>query len=97
METLITREMPDDYKLQVQTGLLVTGRKWLDFVSYCGGLPMIVIRVLPDKEVQDAIVTAATAFEARLADKLAAYKATLADKKSRLTPTERTVVQEIFV
>jgi hypothetical protein len=42
------RQVPEEYMLQIQTGLLVTGREWLDFVSYCAGLPMFVKRVFPD-------------------------------------------------
>ena len=96
VETLINRAMPDEYRIQVQTGLLVTGRKWCDFVSYCGGLPMMVVRVWPDTEVQEAILAAAEAFENRLGDRLRDYRATLASD-IRLVETERKIVQEIFV
>ena len=41
IETILADEVPAEYPLQCQTGLLVTGRKWLDFISYCGGLPML--------------------------------------------------------
>lgn len=94
-ETIINGAMPEDYVLQVQTELLVTERKWVDFVSYCGGMPMVTIRVLPDIEIQDAIVRAAAAFEERIADKHHAYKQMLASK-ARLVPTERRIVQEMF-
>jgi predicted phage-related endonuclease len=97
VETIASRLMPEEFKLQVQTGLLVTGRKWCDFVSYCGGLPMIVLRIWPDETVQEAIIEAARQFEERLALKLAAYDETLASPTARLTPTERTITQEIFV
>src|SRR3546814_13754919 len=30
--------------IQVQTGMLVAERKWFALISYCGGLPMAVIR-----------------------------------------------------
>lgn len=33
-ETLITQEVPSKYVPQIQFQLLVTGRKWCDFVSY---------------------------------------------------------------
>ena len=92
--TIISGEMPDDYKIQVQTGLLVTGRKWCDFVSYCGGMPMVTIRVYADDEIQAAIVNAATVFEEAMADQLAEYKAVL-DGNNRLIPTERRVEQEM--
>jgi hypothetical protein len=86
---------PADYILQLQTGLLVSERKWTDFISYSGGLPMVVIRVYPDERIQTAIVDAATAFEGRLTDKMAKFKATLA--AARFLPTERRVVEEIVV
>jgi hypothetical protein len=48
VETILADKVPDEYMLQIQTGLLVTGREWLDFVSYCAGLPMFIKRVFPD-------------------------------------------------
>lgn len=83
-----------EFVIQVQTGLLVTERKWIDMISYCGGLPMAMVRVLPDPAVQEAIVTAATAFEKRLAEKLATYKDVLASK-ARLIPTVRKIYEEM--
>lgn len=94
-ETIITGEVPQEYVLQCQTGLLVSGRKWVDFISYCGGMPMVTIRVFPDPVVQAAILAAATEFESRLAAKLAAYNERLASG-IRLVPTERKIIQEIF-
>lgn len=58
--------IPVDYVLQCQTGLLVTKRKWLDFISYCGGMPMVIIRVFPDPVIHAAIIDAATKFEAKV-------------------------------
>lgn len=84
--------IPAEYMLQCQTGLLVSGRKWLDFISYCGGMPMAVIRVYPDAKVQDAIVEAATAFEKRLQDALVLFNA--APIGARLIPTERKEQEE---
>lgn len=96
IETIIAGIMPDDYMIQVQTGLLVSERKWLDFVSFSGGLPMVTIRVYPDAIVQEAIVAAATAFEARLAEKMDALGDALASN-ARLVATERRVVTEMYV
>lgn len=77
IETIVSSEMPDEYLIQAQTGLLVSERKWLDFVSYSGGLPMFVKRILPNAEIQEAIVAAAAGFEARLAEKMEIYKASI--------------------
>lgn len=96
VETLIDATVPQDFMLQVQTGLLVSERSWLDFISYSGGLPMAVLRVHPDAVVQDAIVQAAGQFEARLANRLADYRAMTAPSR-RLIQTERRVEQEIVI
>ena len=84
-----------DFVIQVQTGLLVSERKWIDLISYCGGLPMATVRVLPDAKVQDAIIAAATAFETRLRAAQDKYELVL-KSSARLIPTERKIVQEMF-
>lgn len=96
IETILSQEVPAEYMLQLQTGLLVSDRKWIDFCSYCGGLPMVTIRVFPDPIIQSAIVSAATEFEERLEAKIAAYKCVL-ESGARLVPTERKIVQEMYV
>lgn len=93
--TIIDQEVPADYVLQIQTGLLVTGRKWCDFISYSGGLPMAVVRAFPDATIHDAIIEAATQFETKLSEKLAAYNAAI--KNPRFIPTERRVEQEMHI
>lgn len=93
VQTIVENAVPEEYMLQIQTGLLVTGRQWLDFVSYCGGMPMAVIRVLPNAAIQDAIIEAATTAEKQIADKLTLY----AVKANGLYPTERRIEQEMAV
>lgn len=97
IETIIENDVPVEHVLQVQTGLLVSGRKWLDFISYSGGLPMLTVRVWPDPVVQAGIITAAAAFEERLAVKLMRYRGALESDDMRLIPTERRIEQEMFV
>ncbi|WP_342163023.1 lambda exonuclease family protein [Methylobacterium sp. SD21] len=91
IETFVTHAVagtiPSDFVIQIQTGLLVSERSWCDFVSYSGGLPMAVIRVFPDAAVQDAIITAAAAFEDRLAEARDRYELVLAN--TRAVPTKR--------
>lgn len=87
--------IPSEYLMQHQTGLLVAERQWIDFISYSGGLPTVVIRVHPDAIIQDAIISAAGEFERRLAEKLAIYEATIAEHS--LTPTERRVEMEMIL
>lgn len=92
VETILSETMPSDYAIQVQTGMLVTGRKWCDFISYSAGLPMKVIRVPADPTMQIAILDAASSFEERLLVRLAAYRLASAG----LIPTERTVEEDMF-
>lgn len=96
LEHIDGTSIPADFIIQVQTGLLVTERQWCDFVSYSGGLPMMTIRVHPDPQVQDAILTAAANFEAKIAAKLLAYRS-MGNAAVSLIPTERIEREEMIV
>lgn len=91
-ETLIEGKLPDEYLIQVQTGLLVSERKWLDFISFSAGLPMFVLRVYPDEKVQSAIIEAATAFEEKIKIRLPIY----AENIKSLIPTERKITDDMI-
>lgn len=97
VETIIGATIPDEHKIQVQTGLLVSERPWCDFISYCGGMHMITIRVDADKKIQDAIVAASRTFHEKLEALLAKYAEILADPAMRLIPTERRIEQDIIL
>lgn len=97
VETILSGNVPEEYLIQIQTGFLVSERKWCDFISYSAGLPMIVITVLPDPVMMKAIENAARAFEERMEELLETYSARLIERAPLLTPTERRVEQEIFV
>lgn len=94
VECVQDNTQPADYMIQTQTGFLVSERKWCDFISFSGGLPMITMKVWPDAKIMNAIVEAAGAFEERLAIKLAKYNEVL-KSPARLIPTKRRVEQEI--
>ena len=96
IENIATDTIPEEFRLQCQTGLLVSEREWLDFITYSGGMPMATVRVYPDEKYQTAIVEAATAFEERLTQKMAIYEEVMASK-ARLIPTERRIEQEMFI
>lgn len=92
-QTIIEDEVPAEYILQIQTALFVSGRKWCDFVSYCGGMPMYVKRVTPDANVIDAIKYAAIGFEQRLIAAMTKYR----DGVFGMYETERRIQQEIIL
>lgn len=64
--------LPDDHKCQVHGELLVTGREWIDFVSYSPSVdvPHLVVRVYPSD------------FTKKLADELESFLAKLAMAKA---------------
>lgn len=96
IENVPEQTVPKDYIIQLQTGLLVSEREWVDFISYSGGLHMLVVRVYPDLRIMGAIEEAASQFEKRLRTKWQIYKDVIASDK-RLIPTERKIVQEMFI
>ena len=96
LEDVANNTCPEEFKIQVQTGLLVSERKWCDFISYSAGLPMATIRVYPDPDIQEAIVEAATAFEKRLAARLREFEAVM-NSDARLIATERRLDREISI
>lgn len=51
--------VPQEHMAQIQCGLLVSGRTWCDYVSYCGGLPMWVTRVERDERWMGPLIEAA--------------------------------------
>lgn len=58
LRTLRTGLVPAANVAQLQAGMLTTGRRWIDYVSFSPGMPLFVQRVTPDKFWQEAIVTA---------------------------------------
>lgn len=63
LATVLADDVPAVNMPQCQAALLVSGRKWLDYVSYCGGMALYVKRVFPDERWFAAIEEAARTFE----------------------------------
>ena len=66
LRTILNDEVPAMYVPQVQTGLYVTGREWIDFVSYNAGMPLYVKRVEPDERWHEAIAATVAAVESQV-------------------------------
>ncbi len=97
IETIVTKKMPEDFLIQVQTGLLVSEWEFMEFISYHGGLPMFTLRIMPDEKIQEAIIKAASIFEEKVKKVVQDYADVLADKSNRLVPTERREIGEIKI
>lgn len=73
LRTILDGQVPAENMAQIQCGLLVSGRKWCDYVSFCGGMPLFIKRVYPDNTFQHAVIEAAIAFEHAAADMTRAF------------------------
>lgn len=83
--------IPPDFFIQCQSALFIADdRKWLDFISYSGGMKMPCVRCFPDEKVHEAIGNAAIQFEAQLAEKREIYEKLIASD-ARLVDTERLI------
>jgi hypothetical protein len=93
VETILRGEEDPEYMWQMQTGMLVTGRQWCDFISYSGGLPMFVRRVFASEVCFDTIIATAVTAETWLAEKRAEFD----EAAAGYIPTERRVEQEMTI
>lgn len=73
IQTILDGVPPAENMAQIQAGLLVTGRSWLDYVSFSQGLPLFVCRVAPDQVWFDVIEAAARAFEQNVTEVITEY------------------------
>lgn len=92
LEHILADEVPAENLAQCQAGLWVSGRAWLDYVSYCGGMPMWRKRVYPDERWFEAIVNAVNAFEQTAAEMIRLYSAAV----EGLPTTERELTEMRF-
>ncbi|HKY59248.1 MAG TPA: YqaJ viral recombinase family protein [Aeromicrobium sp.] len=63
LATVLADKVPAENMAQAQAGLLVSGRKWLDYISFAGGMAFWSKRVFPDPIWFKAIEEACRTFE----------------------------------
>jgi YqaJ-like recombinase protein len=85
LSTILTGEVPAEHMAQCQTGLLVSGKKWIDFISYNGGMPLWHKRIWPDHQWFAVIKEAAEQLEAVAEVMIANYR----NRVDGLPETER--------
>lgn len=49
VERILLGRLPDEFKPQLHGQLIVTGRSWVDWISYCANTKPLIIRVVPDE------------------------------------------------
>lgn len=84
VRTILDNRVPAANMAQLQAGLLVSGRAWIDYCSYSPGLPLYVKRVLPDAAWFAAISEAVDQFE----DNASTLAENFRDATEGLPPTE---------
>ena len=94
VQTIASNEIPAEYLPQIQSQLLVTGRKWCDFISYCGGLPMYVSRVYENSEMQEQIIEAVVSADERIDEVISFYENN--SIQNSLKPTVRRTYADII-
>lgn len=86
VQTIRTGRVPTANMAQLQAGLLVSTRSWIDYASYSPGLPLFVKRVHPDPAWQAAILEAAQQMEMHANDLIHDYGAEVAANNMPPTP-----------
>lgn len=89
LQTLIEHAMPAKFLLQVQSGLWISEREWLDFISYSAGLPMLTLRIWPDEKIQVQLEDICDASEAKIKALRADYDAGLITHRLNHVDTKR--------
>lgn len=74
LRTILTGKVPAANVAQLQMGLFITGEPWIDYLSWCGGMPVYVERVTPDPRWFEAIHAALVEFESNAASIIEAYR-----------------------
>lgn len=68
IECLLEDQVPAEHIDQLQGGLWVAEREWIDFISYCSDLPLFVKRVYRDEKRIAEIKAGVEAFLADMAE-----------------------------
>jgi YqaJ-like viral recombinase domain len=71
---VLSGEVPASVMPQIQFQLMVTGRAWWDYVSFCDGWPLYVRRVEPDTRMHGILTEALAKAESAINGVIAAYR-----------------------
>lgn len=90
LAAILADAVPAENMAQLQVALIVSGRAWVDYLSYCGGMRLWKKRVYPNHAWQEAIIAATRASEIAIEVIIDRYHAATAG----MPLTERTLVLE---
>ena len=70
VDILESQQVPKEHVGQIQGGLWVAEREWLDFIAYCRGMPLFIKRVHRDEKVIQKIAERVTVFQDLMHDRI---------------------------
>lgn len=73
VSTIVSGRVPPENYMQLQCGLLVSGREWIDYGSYSNGMHFWTKRIHPDAAAFEAIIAAAERAELWIASAVEKY------------------------
>src|SRR5699024_10633323 len=79
VQHILAGEVPPEHVAQLQTGLCVSGREWIDYGSCSTGMPMMILRVEPTPKWQQTIREALVYAETKIAEIIKTYETRTAD------------------
>jgi len=68
LDCLLRGRLPPEHKAQCQGQLWISGREWVDFISYWPRLPLFRVRVFRDEAYIETLAKAVDEFNAELAE-----------------------------
>lgn len=74
VELILADRVPPEHQAQIQCGLWVSEREWLDFVSYCPNMPLFVKRVFRNEDYIAEMKTEVIKFYEEMAEKIKRIK-----------------------
>jgi hypothetical protein len=70
VELILSGEVPKEHLAQCQGGLWISGREWIDFISYWPGMPLFVKRLHRDEAMIRKMAERAKTFYELLEDRM---------------------------
>jgi len=67
---ILAGEVPKEHITQCQSGLWISGREWIDFISFWPGMPMFVKRMTRDEAMIEKMAERVAAFYEILEDRM---------------------------
>lgn len=95
-KTISEGQVPKEHILQCQAALLISGRKWIDYISICRGMPLFVKRIEPDHQYQDAILSACEEFENKVSEVTMSYRANMINQPVVIETEREEEAQEVY-